>query len=96
MLEVEKTGNKVIIKPAGVLDFGVEKDFRTVFANKSPNLKYVIDMANVTFIASSGLGLLIILRNHTGERSDIQIINSSDNVRSVLKLAHFGNMFQIM
>ncbi|MBF0445246.1 MAG: STAS domain-containing protein [Magnetococcales bacterium] len=96
LLEVEKTKDKITIKPKGDFNYALNKDFQESFKNESPDLNYVVDMGRVTFIDSSGIGMLLILREHTGGRSDIQLINSSEAVRNALKLVHYDLLFQIV
>ena len=86
----------IIIKPIGEFDFRLDDSFRAVYQNEKSDMRYVLDMEKVTWLDSTALGMMIKLQAHTGGRLDIQIINSSQAVREVFNIVHFGEMFQII
>jgi HptB-dependent secretion and biofilm anti anti-sigma factor len=95
-LEVVKSKDEIIIKIVGEFDFRLDDAFRAAYQNEKPDTRYVLDMEKVTWLDSTALGMMIKLQAHTGGRLDIQIINSSQSVREVFNIVHFGDMFQIL
>lgn len=55
----------------------------------------LVDMANVTFIDSSGLGALVVADRHLEERgSELRLVALSPRVTSVLEAAGLTDRFQ--
>jgi HptB-dependent secretion and biofilm anti anti-sigma factor len=58
--------------------------------------KYILDFAKVKYIDSTGMGVLLMLREHHGNfELPIKIINCRDTVLGLLKLAQFGKIFEL-
>ena len=59
-------------------------------------LKIVINLENVEWMNSSGLGILIgavtVLKNSNGE---MRLINVSDRIKNLLKITKLNNVFRI-
>ena len=57
---------------------------------------YVVDMRNANYLDSSALGMLLLLRDHAGgDDSKIEIVNCNADVRKILAIANFEQLFQI-
>lgn len=56
-----------------------------------------INLANVTYLDSSGLGILLLLRER-GESVNKKIVlcNPNDTVTQILDMANFGKLFTIV
>ena len=53
-------------------------------------------MKEATYIDSSALGMLLLLRDHVGgDDAQIQVINSSNDVRKTLTISNFNKLFDI-
>jgi anti-anti-sigma factor len=56
----------------------------------------VIDLKEATYLDSSALGMLLLLRDHAGgEDSCIRLVNSSSDVRKILAISNFHKLFDI-
>ncbi|MNR56929.1 hypothetical protein D3C85_1776040 [compost metagenome] len=56
----------------------------------------VVDLKDATYLDSSALGMLLLLRDHAGgDRSDIRLINSSSDVTKILAISNFDKLFDI-
>ncbi len=94
---VQTSDNEVRIKPTGIMDFRLHKDFLRTYSNQAADCRYVIDMQQVSYIDSSAMGMLFLLREHAGgDSADISIINCSPDVRKQLMTANFGSYFAIV
>ena len=53
-------------------------------------------MSDTTYLDSSALGMLLLLRDHAGgDLSSIKIINCNEDVRKILVISNFGRLFTI-
>ena len=59
----------------------------------SGNQPVTVDMVNVEFIDSSGLGALVSLRKHLGQSRDMRLRNTKPFVEKVMKLTKLDKVF---
>jgi len=88
-------GNELVISIDGRFDFGLQKDFRKSYeATKAA--AYVIDMRATEYMDSSALGMLLMMREYTGGRkAQITLKNCSKDIKTILSVANFQNLFKI-
>ncbi|MER2102541.1 MAG: STAS domain-containing protein, partial [Pseudomonas atacamensis] len=56
----------------------------------------VVDLKEATYLDSSALGMLLLLRDHAGgDESDIRVVNSSSDVKKILAISNFDKLFDI-
>ncbi|MFO7706352.1 MAG: STAS domain-containing protein [Halopseudomonas sp.] len=90
-------GQELTIKVAGRFDFGAHQDFREAYerGGLSPE-RYVVDLHDADYIDSSALGMLLLLRDHAGgDAADIRIVRCNPDVRKVLSISNFEQLFSI-
>jgi anti-anti-sigma factor len=95
--EVSQEGQKLTISIKGRFDFGSHEEFRKSYEqlNQKPN-SVVVDLKEATYLDSSALGMLLLLRDHAGgENSDVRVINSNSDVRKILGISNFDKLFDI-
>ncbi|MFB3306717.1 STAS domain-containing protein [Pseudomonas sp. AMR01] len=95
--EVSPDGKKLTIAIKGRFDFGSHHAFRDAYERfyKVPN-QYIVDLKETTYLDSSALGMLLLLRDHAGgDESQIQIVNSTPDVRKILGISNFDKLFDI-
>ncbi len=87
----------LIINIIGRFDFNSHNDFRQSYENlPEPPQRVLINMKQATFIDSSALGMLLILRDLAGgDSANIEIVDCNDEVREILNMANFNNLFSI-
>ncbi|MDX1589306.1 MAG: STAS domain-containing protein, partial [Oleiphilaceae bacterium] len=57
---------------------------------------YVVDMNTTTYLDSSALGMLLLLRDYAGgDRADVRIENCNGDVRRILTISNFEQLFDI-
>jgi anti-anti-sigma factor len=54
-----------------------------------------VDLAEVEYIDSAALGMLLSMRNYFGPEARLRLINARDMVRRVLEIACFDKQFEI-
>ncbi|VVO09270.1 STAS domain-containing protein [Pseudomonas fluorescens] len=95
--EVSPDGQKLTILIKGRFDFGKHQEFRDSYEklNQTPKA-IVVDLKDATYLDSSALGMLLLLRDHAGgEQSDVRVINGSSDVRKILAISNFDKLFDI-
>ncbi|WLH88851.1 STAS domain-containing protein [Pseudomonas sp. FP453] len=95
--EVSLDGKKLTIAIKGRFDFGSHQTFRESYERfyKVPEL-YVVDLKDTTYMDSSALGMLLLLRDHAGgDNADVQVVNSNSDVRKILAISNFDKLFDI-
>ncbi len=90
-------GSELTIKVSGRLDFSAHQQFRETYESAPADVaSYVIDMTDATYLDSSALGMLLLLRDHAGgDSASIRIINCNADVKKILTISNFGQLFSI-
>ena len=91
------TDNKITIKVSGRFGFSSHQEFRQIYESVSGDIRsYTVDMSEATYLDSSALGMLLLMRDHAGgDNSQIDIINCNDDVKKILTISNFGQLFSI-
>lgn len=88
---------KLTIQIKGRFDFGSHQAFREAY-ERSPGKadSVVVDLKETTYLDSSALGMLLLLRDHEGgEESRISLVNTSPDVQKILAISNFQKLFDI-
>jgi anti-anti-sigma factor len=90
-------GSTLTIHIQGRFDFSSHQAFRHSYEGADSSIThYVIDMSETTYLDSSALGMLLLLRDYAGgEKSDVRIENCNGDVRRILTISNFEQLFQI-
>ena len=94
---VSADGVQVTIYIQGRFDFSSHQEFRNAYEKltKTPN-RFRVDLQGASYLDSSALGMLLLLRDHAGgERADIEIVNCSQDVKKILLISNFEQLFSI-
>jgi anti-anti-sigma factor len=90
-------GRALTINIEGRFDFSAHQDFRESYegADVSPE-EYCVDMKDTTYLDSSALGMLLLLRDHAGgDAANIKIVNCNADVKKILTISNFEQLFSI-
>lgn len=90
-------GQELTIVVQGRFDFGAHQEFRDAYERiEITPRRYVIDLKGATYLDSSALGMLLLLRDHAGgEHAQIRLTQCSPDVRKILSISNFEQLFQI-
>lgn len=94
---VSSDGSELTISIQGRFDFSAHQDFRRSYESldKAP-VAYYVDMRETTYLDSSALGMLLLLRDHAGgDTSSVKIVNCSADVKKILTISNFEQLFTI-
>jgi len=82
---------------SGRFDFAAHQEFRDAYERvEHTPTRYTVDLKNATYLDSSALGMLLLLRDHAGgDHARIAIINSSSDVQKILAISNFNKLFDI-
>ena len=90
-------GQELTILIQGRFDFGAHQEFRNAYerVNSTPQ-RYVVDLKETTYLDSSALGMLLLLRDHAGgDSAQISLLNCNPDVRKILAISNFEQLFNI-
>jgi len=90
-------GKELTISIEGRFDFSAHQEFRDSYEKVEVEPKdYVVDMNATTYLDSSALGMLLLLRDHAGgDNSSIKIVNCNTDVKKILTISNFEQLFTI-
>lgn len=91
-------GKELIIKIKGRFDFSTHQEFRNAYEQAPLEMSYyIVDLKDATYLDSSALGMLLLLRDHAGgDSSQVKIINCNPDVRKILTISNFEQLFTIV
>ncbi|QSP94405.1 STAS domain-containing protein [Marinobacter salinisoli] len=87
----------LVISIDGRFDFSTHQAFRDAYEH-CDNLvdHYVVDLSETTYLDSSALGMLLLLRDYAGgDSAKISIENCNSDVRRILSISNFEQLFAI-
>lgn len=92
--EPAQSSNEVLIEVSGHFDFTQQKAFREAYLQHPADKSYRVDLSCTDYLDSSALGMLLLLRQHVGEKSDkVKLVGASNAVMKILNIANFDKLF---
>jgi len=95
--ELNAEGTRLTINVTGRFDFSSHRDFRESYETleASPDL-FTVNLKDANYLDSSALGMLLLLRDHANASSaKVEIVNCSPDVRKILAISNFEQLFAI-
>ena len=94
---VSEDGKQVFIAISDRFDFSMHREFRAAYEGTAgPGARYHIDLSKATYMDSSGLGMLLLLRDFAGgDKAEITIANAPPDIYRVLEIANFHQIFRM-
>ena len=94
---ISEDGSKLTIAIKGRFDFAKHQEFRDAYEKlQTKPQSVVVDLKEATYLDSSALGMLLMLRDYAGgDESDIRVINCSLDVSKTLDISNFDKLFDI-
>jgi anti-anti-sigma factor len=92
--QLSEEGGELKITIEGRFDFNIHTDFRNAYRDISPQTRFIIDLSQTTFMDSSAIGMLLLLREYAGGKSaDIRLVDCSPDICKVLAISNLDKMF---
>ena len=90
-------GKVLTITINGRFDFSAHQAFRDSYEKLSPTpAAIVVDMVDTTYLDSSALGMLLLIRDHAGgDSSNITLENCNEDIRKILTISNFEQLFKL-
>jgi anti-anti-sigma factor len=94
---ISADGSELTIAIQGRFDFSAHQDFRRSYESLDVRPRaFFVDLRETTYLDSSALGMLLLLRDFAGgESSSVKIVNCNPDVRKILTISNFEQLFAI-
>jgi anti-anti-sigma factor len=77
-------------------DFSCHQEFTGAYkAYPKGETRFVVDLGHTEYMDSSAMGMLLQLREHSGNAGPIALTNAGTGVREILRIANFDKLFSI-
>lgn len=88
---------ELTINVSGRFDFSTHQEFRACYENLDGKpQRFVIDMKEATYLDSSALGMLLLLRDFAGgDDADVCLNNCSRDIKKILTISNFEQLFVV-
>lgn len=97
--KIDREGRNARLRLAGRFDISTHAVFRNAYVDvlhESGIDKLIVDFSDVSYIDSSALGMLLLLRERmTAAEKVIELVNCQPSVRQVFAIANFNKLFTI-
>ena len=95
--QIGPNGNTVTIRVEGRFDFSAHQAFRETYEHLDSDIsEYRIDLQDASYLDSSALGMLLLLRDYAGgDHANIKIVNCNDEVKKIFAISNFEQLFDI-
>jgi anti-anti-sigma factor len=86
----------VTISIDGMFDLSLQGDFRKAYEESGREKRYVIDLRGTEYMDSSAFGMLLVFKDYVGgDKADIAIVNTSDDLKKSFSMLQFDRMFHV-
>jgi anti-sigma B factor antagonist len=97
-IQEKRSGDMFIVKPSGKrIDASSAPEFKAFMADRigSGNVKILLDLSEVDFIDSSGLGAIVSGLKALAGKGDLAICGPRETVISLFRLTRMDKIFKI-
>lgn len=96
IVQVEECNDLVTISVHGRFDFSAYAEFSACYKWRPKTSRYVIDFKHVSYLDTSALTMMLVLRGHTWNRKqNVVITNCNDDIRAILVNSKFDRLFDL-
>ncbi len=95
--EYDESTQTLKIRVEGRFDFNCHQAFRQSYeACDAERTEFVVDLKQTSYIDSSALGMLLLLRDYAGgDQARVRLLNCNSEVRNILAISNFEKLFEI-
>ena len=96
IIKTEKTGEKMIVQVAGRLDTTTAPEFEHKVKENIDGVKELdIDFADLEYISSAGLRVLLSAQKIMNEQGSMSITGANDTVKEIFDITGFSDILDI-
>lgn len=93
---ISDDGNEAVFHIEGKFDFNMHAEFRDAYRDLPSSTTFIVDLEKTSFIDSSAMGMLLLLREYAGGKAaNIILTNCNPSLRKTLSIANLGKIFTI-
>lgn len=94
---ISEDSKQVSIAVEDRFDFSVHQTFREAYIDSdNPGTEFVLDLSSTTYMDSSALGMILLLKDHVEKISGKLVISKpNDSVNKILEIAQFHRLMTI-
>lgn len=94
--QLTNEGHDVTIRTDERFDYSAHSEFRAAYKDSPTNANYTVDMSHTSYMDSSALGMLLLLREYAGgDNSSIHITGCNPEIKKILEISNFHKLFQV-
>jgi HptB-dependent secretion and biofilm anti anti-sigma factor len=95
--QISEDGKVLTLSVPSRLDITAHKEFGEAYKDKlGPVSSCIVDMAEVEFLDSSALGMLLMFREKAvAESVDVSIANCGPSIKKIFAMANFDKLFKM-
>ena len=95
--EISGDNKRVVISIDNRFDFSLHQKFRDAYAEVELNdADYILDLSKTTYMDSSALGMILLLKDHAEKHSsNVLISKPTPAVYKILEIAQFHRLMTI-
>jgi len=91
-----ESGKMVTLHVGGRFDFAMHQDFLKAYKVYPKGEKsFTVDLGSTDYMDSSAMGMLLQLREYSNGDSKLSLINGSDGINEILRIANFDKLFDM-
>ncbi len=95
-LETIEQDNALVIRVRGDFDFRLHRSFRNTYRDVTDTSRFVIDLSGTSYMDSSALGMLLLLREHAqAHGAKVELRGVAGEVARIIRIANFEQLFTI-
>ena len=96
--KLEENERDLCISVKDRFDFSLHQQFRDAYANHKVNgAKYIIDLSQTTYMDSSALGMILLLKDHVESlKGKLVIDKPNSSVKKILEIAQFHRLMDVI
>lgn len=98
-IDLELSSDRAIIKLGEKFNFRMQQEFSQVYQKtleQESIANYTVDFESTSYVDSTALGMLLVFRQKVGRDKLIDLKNCNSTVKSILEIANFGTLFNIV
>ncbi|MCG8311599.1 MAG: STAS domain-containing protein [Pseudomonadales bacterium] len=94
-VSIQNNNSLLVIEIHTSFDIDTASQFKKAYQSQKAE-KYLIDMNGCSYIDSTGIGLLLTMRNYVGSEAHITIKNCQPQILKLFRLTRLETKFEIL